>query len=156
VDSQGRILAAGYKDDTQFALARFTSSGVLDSAFASGGKQVLTDTKYGIARDVLASSDGKILVGSRGTNYYAGDNPVLVLTRFNEDGSLDLTYAGIGRAGAPISPYKDYYAKGSSSDFSKMAFQADGQVVVTGTYSYAPSAVSSQSYQEMLVARFLK
>jgi uncharacterized delta-60 repeat protein len=98
VQSSGRIVAAGSSDngtDYDFAVAVYTSAGVLDAAFDGDGKAtVAIGGGNDIAYDVAIQSNGKILVagstvvtGGGGTNDFA-------ITRFNGDGTVDNTNFG--------------------------------------------------------------
>ena len=96
VDSQDRVLVGGvsYRGGTgaDFAVARLTSAGALDTGFDSDGK-VTTDIGYpgdDLGQDVIAyQSDGKsIVVGS--------SNGDMIVTRYNTDGSLDTSFGTSG------------------------------------------------------------
>ena len=78
LDSVGNIVVSGYETTgpaIHFALARFTSSGVLDTTFGIGGTQYLStaiaggtnDRSYGINTD----SSGSIFVTGTSNNYFS-------------------------------------------------------------------------------------
>lgn len=104
LDKQGRIIASGsaserYLEDN-FALARYTDDGKLDASFANLGR--LTTSKVGNNKYLQdgvnglgIQSDGGIIVCGRGT--FLG-TPGLVALRYNDDGSLDHTFAQDGSA----------------------------------------------------------
>lgn len=104
LDKQGRILASGsaserYLEDN-FALARYTSDGKLDASFANFGR--LTTSKVGNNKYLQdgvnglgIQSDGGIIVCGRGI--FEGISGLVVL-RYNDDGSLDQTFAQDGSA----------------------------------------------------------
>jgi uncharacterized delta-60 repeat protein len=99
IDSNGRIVVAGSANvggtSTQFALARFTTSGSLDTTFTSNGK-VLTDfasSTSEAAADVVISGTKIVVAGAAvlSTTQFA-------LARYNSDGSLDSSFSGDGKA----------------------------------------------------------
>ena len=87
----GKILVGGYSYDSSlgrydFAIARLNSNGSLDNEFGFGGK-VLTD--FGgndICYSIVQQSDGRIVAIGLGPN-------VLVISRYNTDGSLDASFS---------------------------------------------------------------
>jgi uncharacterized delta-60 repeat protein len=104
----GKIIAAGRQslyddppvpDYVNFAIARYTTQGVLDNTFGTNGI-VVTDVAVG-APDVLQSMivqpDGKIVAaGSSGVNQ--------CLVRYQNDGSLDNTFGISGKVIRPGPP----------------------------------------------------
>ncbi len=99
LDGDGNIVVAGYgKDSTpDFAVARLTSTGVLDTDFDSDG-QVLTNIGPAgdFGRAVAVQTDGKIVVaGHRYTT--SGNKHDFALVRYNTDGSLDTGFSGDGK-----------------------------------------------------------
>lgn len=103
-----RIVAAGTTPGTKndgfdvsdFALARYTKDGTLDSKFGVNGK-VTTDVNdsYDVVRSMVLQGD-KILVAGR------IDGPGLV--RYTKDGVLDSTFGENGRASIPNLSEDDY------------------------------------------------
>jgi uncharacterized delta-60 repeat protein len=87
LQADGKILVAGYSDDSRhglFTLMRYNSDGSLDTTFNGDGKV----TAYsGSGSSVTLQADGKILVaGNSGDNDFA-------LIRYNTDGSLDTNFS---------------------------------------------------------------
>ena len=72
----GSILAAGAATGGA-AIVRYSSNGVLDTTFATGGRLILPD--FPIARDILVDAGGFIVAGE------SGDDAILM--RFLPDGS---------------------------------------------------------------------
>jgi uncharacterized delta-60 repeat protein len=76
----------------EFALARFTAAGALDSSFGTGGK--VTTAFGGVlnpATAVLVQPNGDILVG--GSDLKVAKTPTLTaLARYNPNGSLDTSF----------------------------------------------------------------
>ncbi|MHB1038383.1 MAG: PKD domain-containing protein [Pirellulales bacterium] len=108
IDPYGGIVAAGYAyDGTQydFAVARFTSEGILDGTFDHDGKVTVdfkastedlnAPTRSDYARSVLIQPDGRILVGGFAKNA-AGDND-FAMVRFKPDGHYDTTFHSDGK-----------------------------------------------------------
>lgn len=127
------IVVAGHsKIGGKFAVvvARYTTSGVLDSTFGGGGivtTQVITQVGSvdASAAAIVLQSDTKIVVAG-----LAGDavNSIwdVALLRYNTDGSLDTTGFGSG-TGIVTTDI------GSSSNFANaVALQSDGKIVVAG------------------------
>src|SRR5436305_10735635 len=101
LQSDGRIVAAGFAISQNglsqnFALARYTSSGVLDTTFSRDG---ITQIDFGSccqsAYRVLEQRDGKIItVGYANTEDSDSD---FLLARQNPSGSMDTTFGGGGK-----------------------------------------------------------
>ncbi|MBF0094465.1 MAG: DUF4347 domain-containing protein, partial [Alphaproteobacteria bacterium] len=94
VDGSGRIVVSGYASngsDNDFVVARYTSAGVLDASFGTGGK---ITTRIGTGADeayaMKLQSDGKILiVGSTVNN---NGNTDIALARYDSDGQVDRAF----------------------------------------------------------------
>ncbi len=84
--SDGKILVGGYSEaagDADFILARYNSTGALDTSFDGDGRVVTDLGSLDRAFAMFVQSDGKIILG--GTS--AGD---FAIARYNADGSLDV------------------------------------------------------------------
>jgi len=123
----GKIVAAGSVIHNNFTVAfvtaRFNPDGSLDQTFANTGS---VETTFGDSEaegnDVILQPDGKIVVvGFSGAGSYTNSNSV-ALVRFNPDGSLDQSFGTGGKV------------KNLSSVATSAALQADGKLVVGGTY----------------------
>ncbi len=94
LDSNGRIVAAGYADtataEQSFALARYNSDGSLDPSFSDDGKLIFKTrpNTFERANAVTIQTGGKILIG--GTSGYSRADFTLV--RFNSNGTLDVNF----------------------------------------------------------------
>ncbi len=128
VQADGKILLGGLSLDNHhthdFALVRYNSDGSLDTGF--GGDGIVT-TELGRADEwglsVTMQTDGKILLSGfsikkRGYDYE------FALVRYNNDGSLDLSFAGDGKVTTDVSNGDDY---GQS-----VIVQADGKILLGG------------------------
>jgi len=101
-------------------MARFTTSGQLDTTFGTGGQ---VNLQYGTPTQVAVMSNGKILVTSGATgklilfpfpNAQAG-----AITRYNSDGTVDTTFGAAGTAS-------------TVSSASALVLQSNGKILVGG------------------------
>jgi uncharacterized delta-60 repeat protein len=123
VDSAGRIVVAGSSDngsDDDFAVVRYTSSGVLDTSFGTGGK-VTTDigssSDTGLA--VAVDSAGRIVVAGYS---YNGSDLDFAVVRYTSAGVLDTTFGTDGKLTTAIGTGNDY----------GLAVDSAGKIVVAG------------------------
>ncbi len=120
IQSDQKIIVAG-KSQVDFALARYTITGTLDTTFGAGGI-VITDLNSGSsdhAYGMAIQPDGMIIVGGDSNNDIA-------LARYTITGTLDTTF---GTGGIVISDL------GSNDSGSALALQEDGKIIVAGTSS---------------------
>ena len=123
--SDGKILAAGYAyngTNLDFALARYTAAGVLDTTFGTGGKVI---TPIGSSMDhiraLAVQSDGKIVVAG---NSHNGTNYDFAVARYTAAGVLDTGFSTDGKVTTAI---------GSGADTAlAVAVQSDGKIVAAG------------------------
>ena len=124
-----------------FAVARYTSSGVLDTTFSSDGR---TQIDFGSccqdAWQVLLQSDGKIV--TIGFPNSEGSDSDFLLARLNSTGSLDTTF-GIGGKVRTSFGNLNGGAQGG-------LLQADGKIVAVGF-----QATSSSGGVDFALARYL-
>ncbi len=142
----GRIVAAGFAISQNggvqnFAVARYTSSGVLDTTFSRDGK---TQIDFGnccqSATKVLLQSDGKIITVG-GSNGESSEDDFL-LARLNPRGSLDNTF-GVG--GQVRTSFGDLNGGANGA-----ALQSDGKIVAVGF-----QATFSNQWSNFALARYL-
>lgn len=125
IQSDNKIIIAGWAYDevrtpSNVSISRFFENSKPDTAFNSTGLFSIGNSTWEDAYASTIQSDGKILVAGR---YYNGRSWDFLLIRFNEDGSLDSTFA-----------QKGYTTK----DFGKddIAFsidvQNDGKILICG------------------------
>ena len=98
IQPDGRIVTAGQDALGDFALARYTTSGALDTSFNGTGKVTTTasGTCSGQARALALQTDGKIVVaGTSCPNFNSIRN--FTVYRYNTDGSLDNTCGSWGQ-----------------------------------------------------------
>jgi uncharacterized delta-60 repeat protein len=126
VQPNGRIVVAGStaKETTapsRFCVARLRSNGVLDTAFGSGGKRVISLGGHGLGESVFGAAlqpDGKIVLAG-------GSDLRAAVARLNPNGSLDTTFSGDGKKTFNWRPH----------DFSRtqaVLVRPDGKLVVAG------------------------
>jgi uncharacterized delta-60 repeat protein len=153
-DPQGRLVAAGITGDVDddFALARFMPGGVLDTAGFNPGGAVpgstslsfsSPDTSTDEATSVARLPSGDLLVAGF-TEVPTGDDGDAALARFNEDGSLDMTFSPGGLAGRAT---HDLSGLAQVDVLTDIAVR-DGAVYATGY------RVLSGTQFEAIVARF--
>ena len=136
LQSDGKILVAGsisfstYMTVIDFYVARFTSSGSLDTSFGGGDGFEFTD--FSNPRDYLSAvvvqSDGKIVVAG-GSNDEAGNsfdtlNFDFCMARYNVNGGLDTSFGSGGKV------VTQSFGKGSSED---LLLQPNGKLVLVAT-----------------------
>jgi uncharacterized delta-60 repeat protein len=125
VQPDEEIVVAGYSveldaDDVpsrDFALARYDPDGTLDPTFSGDGKRT-TNLADDTPHDIALQTDGKIVVGGSAS----GD---IAVVRYDEDGSLDTSFSGDGRATAGFTD-----ARGDGG--RAIAIQPDGKIVAAG------------------------
>jgi uncharacterized delta-60 repeat protein len=138
INNVDSIFISGFSFDinnnSKIFLAKYSSSGILDSNFGTNGK-VITQTSstnmFDIASDIKLQSDGKILcVGQsgRGYNFNGGTSQPsdMLLLRYNTDGSLDTTFSPTGYVTTSFD--NNIYNTGRS-----VAIQNDGNIVFGGS-----------------------
>lgn len=128
VQADGKIVVVGSSfngTNNDFAVVRYTSSGVLDSTFGSGG-QVTTaiGSSSDIPHSVAIQSDGKIVVAG---DSYNGSYSDFALVRYTTSGAVDSTFGTSGKVTTAIGSYDDYC--------SGVALQNDGKIIVVGAVS---------------------
>jgi uncharacterized delta-60 repeat protein len=126
IQSDGKIVATGdsfANGRSNFAMARYTTTGILDGAFNATGK-VLTSFASGnaSAQDVVIQSDGKIVAaGSFDDGNREG--PDFALARYNTDGTSDDTFNSTGKVVTNIGGFDVAYG---------VDIQPDGKIVAAG------------------------
>jgi uncharacterized delta-60 repeat protein len=110
VDSLDRIVVAGYAKDANgwpdFAIARLTAAGTLDTSFDGDGKKTVAinpfdDIAYGVAIDSL---DRIVVAGFVST----GSNSDFAVARLTPAGALDISFDGDGKQTVDFGPLTDY------------------------------------------------
>jgi uncharacterized delta-60 repeat protein len=122
--------------DTDIGVARFSSSGVLDTSFNNDGVVMmgLQGEANNFERTVMAiQADGKAIVA--GTEMAIGGGQFWGVARLNVDGSLDTTFGDNGTTN--VMSGKVFMRIGS------IAVQGDGKILITGTVFSQPGTLQS-------------
>ncbi len=129
LQADGKILVAGDTGvgiEIDFAVARFSDSGVLDTTFGSDGLATANFGAWDVGRRAAMQADGKILV--TGVSYDDSSGvQLMALARFTSNGVLDNFFASGG-----LATYGAGYFDDSAYD---VALQADGKILVAGNSS---------------------
>ena len=131
VQADGKVLVGGYLNNggatgQDFAIARFSASGIPDSGFGSPRGFLTTDfvgSRSDIANDlVVRQSDGKLLVA--GTS--SASNGDFALVRYNVNGTLDNTFGPSGDGKV---------TEAGLGSAQSLALDNNGSIVVAGSSS---------------------
>jgi uncharacterized delta-60 repeat protein len=141
VDPDGNVVMAGSAGGGTSVLARILPSGTLDSNFGNGGisiNDLSTNLGDGL-RALVRMEDGRYV--ACGSFFSPGTANDFVAARFNDDGSLDGTFDGVGYA---VTSFLQSGPGGSLFDqCNAVAIQSDGMIVSAGlTYEEGPSHVA--------------
>jgi uncharacterized delta-60 repeat protein len=146
IQPDGDVIAAavGFDYDSDFALARFSAQGVLDSGFGDGGKVLtnfgpdpnqITDESEDSAFAAAIQRDGKIVAAGfsdvKGLCDDMGHScRDFALVRYTADGSLDGIF---GRDGKVLTHFVAARSHVPSSSIGQaVVIQSDGKIVVAG------------------------
>ncbi|MFG2029660.1 calcium-binding protein [Streptomyces sp. NPDC048825] len=114
LQDDGKIVAAGQASG-EFSLARYSTTGSLDTSFDTDGK--VTTGFAARANGVVVQADGKIVaVGGTGGDF--------ALARYSTTGSLDTSFSGDGTVTTDVT--------GAFDEANGVALQADGKIVAAG------------------------
>jgi uncharacterized delta-60 repeat protein len=107
---------------SDFLLARLRADGTLNPAFGFGGfVQTTLPGGQSSAYAAVRQTDGRLVVV--GTTFDAGRSYAVVV-RYNDDGTLDSTFAQFGKALFPV-----------GAQATAVGLQSDGRIVVAGGIS---------------------
>jgi uncharacterized delta-60 repeat protein len=129
VQADGKIVAAGMTTNSfapwDFFLARYNADGSLDVSFGEDGKTTVDfGNSYDEGWSVAIDGSGRIIVG--GVSDQGGATGFdFAVARLNDDGTLDTSFSGDGRATVDFGSVDDY---GRS-----VAIDGSGRIVVVGT-----------------------
>lgn len=124
----GKVIVAGVSYNNQFAMARYTTNGDLDTTFDGDGK-VITSLGSGLKSYVKYLSvhpDGKIIVA--GYSYFsaAPQDPSFSIAKYNPNGSLDTSFDGDGIVNNLFEDASESYV-----NLNSIIEQPDGKFLVT-------------------------
>jgi uncharacterized delta-60 repeat protein len=123
------IVAAGQSDNgnsltgkANFALARYTSNGTLDTSFGTSGKTItdIGTNTVDLPWSLLQQPDGGLVVS--GVN---GLNDTIQVARFSSNGTLDTSFGTSGKF--------THSALASADNIYAGALQTDGKIVLGGS-----------------------
>jgi uncharacterized delta-60 repeat protein len=145
IDKAGRAVVAGmcfysYNAGAQASacVARFTTAGARDTAFATYGWTTLNfnGAKYSDAFQILIQSTGKIVAGGPGKETTAANAPIAAcMTRLLDNGTVDTTF---GTSGLTCTrPGSSYFGGTNAANFSSMALGPNDVIAVGSTFQLA-------------------
>jgi uncharacterized delta-60 repeat protein len=146
IDAQNRVVAEGATHQTSgnsfdFALARYTTSGGLDSSFSGDGKQ-LVEFEGGSGYAVAIDSQGRIVAAGIAASFAGGGD--FGIARLLSNGSLDNSFSGDGKR-------LQSFDNGTDSDTARgVAIDSQDRVVAAG-----PSLQDGGADKDFAIARFL-
>ncbi|HRI21584.1 MAG TPA: T9SS type A sorting domain-containing protein, partial [Panacibacter sp.] len=133
LQSDGKIVAAGYVDGVDIALVRYFPDGRVDSSFGTNGVVITDIRRYDYLKAMAVQADDKIVVtGITETEEYNTENPFII--RYNSDGSYDESFGDQGTVLIPQDNTVDPYS---------IALQPDGKILIGGGLLYYTSPMVS-------------
>jgi len=133
IDGSGRIVLAGFAV-TDFAVARLTSTGILDNTFDGDGRQVVdfgpNDVAFGVA---ISPVDGKIVVAGDAVTSTLPIHARFGVAQLTTMGALDMSFSMDGKVRASFGSSSDAFAEA-------VAVQTNGKIVAVGQTSSATGA----------------
>ncbi|HEY0377659.1 MAG TPA: hypothetical protein VGC87_12110 [Pyrinomonadaceae bacterium] len=143
LQADSKIVVGGYavdsvNGDKEFAVVRYNYNGTLDTTFGGTGK-VVTDFTGTSDRiwGITIQSDNKIVAVGETFSSVTSTNDV-AMTRYNADGSLDLTFGVAGKVTTD-------YLVGNNSAYG---------VAMSGTNIYVVGAATVAGNYDFMVARY--
>ena len=117
VQPDGKLVTAGAgSSGADFALARYNTSGTLDTSFGTGGKVTTNFGATDSANALVIQTDGKLVAaGASGSDF--------ALSRYNADGTLDTSFGTGGKITTDF---------GAADSANALVIQADGKLVAAG------------------------
>ncbi|MBC7748982.1 MAG: T9SS type A sorting domain-containing protein, partial [Methylotenera sp.] len=128
LQSDGKVIVAGTSYNNQFAMARYTSDGELDTTFDGDGK-VITSLGTGLksyTSYVSVQADGKIIVAGVSYPSIPPQEFSFSIAKYNSNGSLDTSFDGDGIVN---NIFDD--ASGTYVNLNTIIEQPDGKFLVT-------------------------
>jgi uncharacterized delta-60 repeat protein len=135
IQSDGKIVVTGFSvnaaHNTDFVVARYTSSGTLDGSFGSGGIVTTNINNFDIAEGIaINNTTGAITIAGTSNidyeddTYHPGSGDFTVV-RYTSGGALDGTFGVGGKATFDI-------GTNTYDEAHSMAVQPDGKLIVAG------------------------
>lgn len=157
IQPDGRIVVAGETESadgtlSEFAIARYTTAGVLDASFGTGGK--VTTNFVGVqpggvhnpATSVLIQADGRILVGGSASEC-AKCGTKTALARYNANGGLDTTFGTGGMVSVTAIGQIDTLAEDAAGDIFGLNGASIAEFSATGVLQpqVTPATITTAS-----------
>jgi uncharacterized delta-60 repeat protein len=151
IAGENRIVLAGDARDSKsgaykFALMRLKPNGAIDTTFGSSGR--VSTSLFGIAEGILSVAidvNNKIVAGGQSNVSSCSDSMNGAVARYNENGTLDMTFGTGGKTTTDVYGFNDW--------IRKIVIQSDNKIVATGYSSRTPSS-SSPSNVDFSVIRY--
>ena len=152
LQSDGKIVVGGYsfQSNRDFAAARYTPTGTLDTTFSTDGKVThnfgANDDANDVVIQTVGGSERILLAGQAGTSFG--------LVRFNSSGALDTGFGTINQGTRTGSTTFDF---GTLEDgATAVAIQSDSKIVVAGftTNNNGTTTVTTDDHKDFAVARY--
>jgi uncharacterized delta-60 repeat protein len=128
MDSQGRIVASGYTNDSHPAsgndaagVARYRPNGSLDPSFSNDGRVLAGVDGYSVSRATVDAHDRVVVAGQ--TCDYIIPHCDFALERYRPNGELDDSFSGDGRVTTNIGGY---------GWATSVAIDSEGRIVAAG------------------------
>ncbi|MEO7666720.1 MAG: hypothetical protein ABIU97_06765, partial [Dehalococcoidia bacterium] len=147
----GKMVAGGMSYNTQtknldYAVARYLPNGQLDSTFSPAGKPGVETVDFNGLDDIgfaiILRYDGKIIMGGLSKN--ATTDFDIGIAQFNQNGTLDTTFAVYGKPGVVTTDFSGLYDQALA-----LAIQPDGKILAAG------HTVSPTTGFDFALARYL-
>jgi uncharacterized delta-60 repeat protein len=137
LQADGKIVVAGYSGDSpdyDFALARYTRGGRLDTTFSDDGKK-RTNFTGGLdeAHGVVIQANDRIVVAGFAAPRGHRLQRTFALARYRVNGGLDQTFSEDGKA-------RTRFGANNGDIGNDVALQPDGRIVVAGSATLASGA----------------
>ncbi len=139
LQSDGKIVAAGYVDGVDIALVRYLPGGGVDSSFGANGVVITNIRRYDYLKAMAIQPDDKIVVTGT-TKADENDTETSFTIRYNSDGSFDESF---GDHGTVLTIHT------TPVDIFSIALQPDGKILIGGAYYYTSPAA------KLLVTRYM-
>lgn len=141
--NNGKILVAGGTGNAtsgyDFAIVRYNSNGTLDTDFGIEGI-LLSDfySERNIGRSLHVFPNNKFIIGGSLSNYLTGNYANFIVSKYNENGTLDTTFGIDGVSSINFGlPTNNLIS--SEDSLSCIVIQADGKIVAGGFTYYNQS-----------------